>query len=103
MRLPTINIVVLGAGLFLSPMARDVPAIGQTHYVTAVNAPGSFPIAKGNDVATICVAPNDWPGVVRAANDLQANIMRVTGRKSEIVHGTLKENSVPLTQRRSPK
>jgi hypothetical protein len=50
-------------------------AIGQTRYVDATPTPGSFPIAK----AAIYVDSTDWPGVIRAATDLQSDIARVTG------------------------
>ncbi|WP_308531474.1 glycosyl hydrolase 115 family protein [uncultured Paenibacillus sp.] len=35
--------------------------------------------------ADICVSPEDHPGVIRAAGDLQADIERVTGRKPRLV------------------
>ncbi len=36
---------------------------------------------QGARTAPICVDAADWPGVVRAAGDLQADIERVTGRR----------------------
>ena len=63
---------------------REVLAIGQAQYVTSVAVPGSFPIVKGTDASAICVDSGDWPGVLRAVNDLQADIARVTGREAPI-------------------
>ena len=60
-------------------------AIGQEQYVESTAREGSFPIADGDSLATICVDPNDYPGVLRAANDLREDIGRVTGRTSSLV------------------
>jgi hypothetical protein len=59
----------------------DVFGIGQARYVEDTPAAGSFPLVRGGVAATIYVDANDWPGVVRAAGDLQADIARVTDRK----------------------
>lgn len=60
-------------------------AIGQAPYMQAVPTPGSFRIAHGNAVAAIYVDAADWPGVRRAARDLQHDIYRVTGRQAALV------------------
>jgi len=65
--------------LCLSFLDRDAYALGQAPYVVSVGTPGSFPIVQGRAAAAIHVDALDWPGVVRAANDLQADILRVTG------------------------
>ena len=62
----------------------DVMAIGQERYVASSFARGSFPLVQGNSAAAIYVDSKDWPGVIRAANDLQADIARVTGVKAAI-------------------
>jgi len=59
-------------------------AIGQASYVTGANVAGSFPVVHMKSAAGIYVDPADWPGVIRAAGDLQADIERVTGCRSEI-------------------
>src|SRR5262245_31195864 len=56
----------------------DSPAIGQTPYVSNVASGGSFTLAAGKTTATIYVDANDWPGVIRAAGDLQSDVRRVT-------------------------
>ena len=61
-------------------------AIGQQQYVTSIAQPGSFAIAQGNSTASIYVDSQDWPGVIRAAGDLQSDIGRVTSRKPSILH-----------------
>src|SRR5215831_5943348 len=58
--------------------------IGQVSYVSSTAANGSFPLVQGQQAATLCVDSADWPGVVRAVGDLQADIERVTNRKPTI-------------------
>jgi hypothetical protein len=54
-------------------------AIGQQWYVQTTPRKNSFPIVQKKQAATIYVDPADWPGVIRAAKDLQSDIARVTG------------------------
>ena len=60
-------------------------AAGANPFVTKVYTPGSFPIAKKGKVSSILVSGNDWPGVIRAAKDLQLDIEKVTGVKPDFV------------------
>jgi len=71
-------------------------AIGQDKYVENAASPGSFPLVNGNDAAPLYVEASDWPGVVRAATDLQADINRVTGKTPAITTDgkTLAANAV---------
>ncbi len=59
--------------------------LGQPQYVESFYRKDSFPIV-GKTVATVAVDANDYPGVVRAVNDLQADIVRVTSSKLTIVN-----------------
>ncbi|HZC44365.1 MAG TPA: hypothetical protein VE195_09330, partial [Acidobacteriaceae bacterium] len=52
--------------------------IGETTYVEYAASPGSFAIAHSGHVSPIYVDKSDDPAVVRAANDLQSDIHRVT-------------------------
>ena len=61
-------------------------AIGQVQYVENVREPASFSIVQDKIAATVCVDSNDWVGVIRAANDLQADVARVTGCTPAITH-----------------
>jgi hypothetical protein len=56
-------------------------ALGQPKYIENRASHGSFPIADGSNVATLFVDANDFPGVIRAATDLQADIARVTSHR----------------------
>jgi hypothetical protein len=53
-------------------------AIGQIQYVEGAHRQGSFGIVDGKIAATVCVDPGDHAGVIRAVNDLQSDIARVT-------------------------
>src|SRR5437588_12312743 len=65
--------------IFLIILAPAALPIGQQRYVESVRRKGSFPIANRGAIAKICIDPNDYPGVLRAANDLRDDIERVTG------------------------
>jgi hypothetical protein len=54
-------------------------------YVTATPEAGSFALAHGGKIAAVYVATADWPGVLRAAKDLQADVNRVTGLTPEML------------------
>src|SRR5580658_4948404 len=76
--------LVLILSVFLPGAVCDVMAIGQERYVETSHRPGSFTLADHNHLAAIYVDDNDYWGVVRAAHDLQQDILRVTGRTPEI-------------------
>jgi hypothetical protein len=61
-------------------------ALGQPRYVETLARPDSFPIAQAQNCAAIYVDPADYPGVIRAAGDLQADIARVTNCTPAITH-----------------
>ena len=67
------------SAIFLLLCAGTASAIGQVPYILTKAAPGAFPIVEGKIAASIQVDAADWPGVARAARDLQADIARVTG------------------------
>ena len=66
--------------------ASHVFALGQVRYVENACREGCFPIIEKNAVANLYVDTNDFAGVVRAANDLQADIVRVTSLTPEMIH-----------------
>ena len=71
-------------------MQRAAFAVGQLEYVTSVGQDGNFPVVQGGRAAAIQMDPEDWPGVIRAAGDLQSDINRVTGIKPAFVNETEK-------------
>ncbi len=66
--------------------ALDAFALGEPKYVEGSPTAGSFAIVSLSAAARIYVDSGDYPGVTRAAGDLQADISRVTGVSPEIVH-----------------
>jgi len=61
-------------------------AIGQEQYVDFNPGKDGFCIAQKDNVAGIYIDSNDYPGVIRAGNDLQADINRVTGQMAKITN-----------------
>jgi len=61
--------------LAFAPAAR---ALGQTRYVEFEAKPGAFVLFDEGVAAPILLDSKDYPGVIRAARDLQADIKRVT-------------------------
>jgi hypothetical protein len=66
--------------------AVPVQALGRAPYVTASPEPGAFVLVQGGGAAPILVDTADWPGVIRAVSDLQADVARVTSVTPAIGH-----------------
>lgn len=64
--------------LSLAIAPANAMALGQTRIVEHSASPGSFPLVRDGAAAPVYVDANDWPGVVRVANDLRADVQRVT-------------------------
>ncbi len=64
------------------------------NYVTCSRAEHGFELAASGKSAQICIASDDWKGVVRVAHDLAEDVGRVTGVASEVkvlpTHGSSK-------------
>src|SRR5690606_2462314 len=70
-----VRIVILLLALVALPLGRGAEA--QTRYVETAPGAGSFPlVGQGGAAARLLVDPADWPGVLRAVNDLQADVHR---------------------------
>jgi len=83
--------------------AGHVFALGQVRYVENACREGCFPIIEKNAVANLYVDTNDFAGVVRAANDLQADIARVTSltpalSHQEVILGKMQSSSARLVR-----
>jgi lysophospholipase L1-like esterase len=65
--------------VFLAVPARA--ALGDAAFVSETNSSGAVALVAAGSAAPLYVADNDWPGVLRASLDLQADIERVTGLK----------------------
>jgi Glycosyl hydrolase family 115/Gylcosyl hydrolase family 115 C-terminal domain len=77
-----ISTLLIGSIAFCS----GANGLGQVPYVETVDRPGDFIIARQKQVAKLYVDAHDYAGVVRAVNDLQADIKRVTDCTATIEH-----------------
>ena len=82
------------AAVALAAIPEKVLAIGFTRYVEITAGRGSFPLVGPRGAAPIYVDTTDWPGVIRAVSDLQADIQRVTSL-SPTVCSTMPIAAVP--------
>ena len=60
-------------------------SLGQPQYVSNAPSKGGLTLAAGGQTAMLYVDAQDYPGVIRAAHDLQADIKRVTGVSPNLV------------------
>jgi Glycosyl hydrolase family 115/Gylcosyl hydrolase family 115 C-terminal domain len=67
-----------------------------SRYVTTTSTPGAFALASGGRSATIYVSGKDFPGVIRAANDLRADVERVTGDAPRVVADSMPSGQVVI-------
>ena len=88
--------------------AEDSSASTPQKYITFAADAGAFPIVDADNTATIYVDSYDWPGVIRAVNDLATDINHVTGKmppvtamheeqtlgKNLIIVGTLEKSAL---------
>ncbi len=79
--------VVPMIGSFLCALcwAPSIFALGQTRYVEFAATPGSVRLASNGTAAPIVVDSQDYPGVLRAARDLQTDIDRVSRIRPAII------------------
>ena len=73
-------------GAMLVASTTSVFALSPNHFVSEKSSAGSFGLFSKDKAATIFVDTNDWPGVVRVATDLQADIARVSGDHATLTH-----------------
>ena len=73
------GILLCAFASLLLAFAENALAIGQSEYLEAGPAPGSFSIVEGRAAAGVYVDVADHAGVVRAVNDLRADVARVSG------------------------
>ncbi len=81
--------VFLSIALLLSSTALSHgQTLGQPAYIRFSAQPQGFPLATNGHAAPILVDKADWPGVIRAASDLQADVQRVTSLQPALLHMT---------------
>ncbi len=65
--------------------------------VCATAMPDAFPLIRDGLPVTIHVDEADWPGVIRAAQDLQADLAKVGGQEGKLLAGQSAGASEPVT------
>jgi hypothetical protein len=70
--------------LLLTPLARA--AVGDESYLAFAPTADGMPLVSEGKAAAVVVDDQDWPGVIRVATDLQADIERVSGIKPELLN-----------------
>lgn len=70
--------------LVLLALASLTLALGGNPNVRFSQSRGAFPLIRGGQPARVRVEADDWPGVARAAHDLQQDLARVSDWKGEL-------------------
>ena len=65
--------------LILLSFGTNVYASGADPFISKAYVKGSLPLFQKGKVISILTSGNDWPGVMRAAKDLQLDFKKVTG------------------------
>jgi hypothetical protein len=65
--------------------SRVHAAVGEESFVRFAPQRGALALAQTGGAAPLLVDAADWPGVVRATRDLQADVERVSGQKPAVV------------------
>ena len=79
-----IAIAFVSSSIAAQNVAQRTPKQSSS-YVTTTSTPGGFALASGGRAAPIYVSGKDFAGVVRVANDLRADVERVTGTAPRVV------------------
>lgn len=74
-----LNLIVMGTVVAPVPLVAD--SLFAPTMVSSNTTDGAFPLVAGEAVAPLWADASDWPGVLRAVQDLQADVERVTGQK----------------------
>ena len=65
--------------------SSQIPFTGDSRtYISTENREGYFPISISGRPTPLCICSEDYPGVIRVAQLLQADIARVTGAVPEL-------------------
>jgi hypothetical protein len=66
-------------------------SIDQT-FITTEKGKDRFSISGGKNISPILISSKDWPGVIRAAKDLQSDIGKVTTLIPELLYDNISES-----------
>lgn len=68
--------------------------INPNHYIVFQSKEKAFCLASKSKIAPILISKEDDQAVIRATNDLQMDVERVTGRKNNIINELSKHNEI---------
>ncbi|MFN8206957.1 MAG: glycosyl hydrolase 115 family protein [Bacteroidales bacterium] len=74
-----ISIVSLVLGLYSS-----FAQAGSNNLISFQEKPGLFPLSEAGKPVPLYISSEDWPGVIRAFKDFQADIQKVTGTRPKL-------------------
>jgi glycosyl hydrolase family 115 (putative glucuronidase)/glycosyl hydrolase family 115 len=77
--------VIACAASSIDARAQFANVGGRNAYVTTAPAPGRFPLSVNGRATPIVVSASDYAGVIRVANDVSADIERVTAVRPTVV------------------
>jgi hypothetical protein len=75
---------------------HDAFGLGRPPFIDLTNSTGSFCLVSNGVAAGICVAVDDYAGVIRAAEDLRSDISRVSGVMPLLCKVAPKAGSAPI-------
>jgi hypothetical protein len=76
----------------VSAAPKTSPFTGTRSYITTERSEGSFPLSVNGRPVPLVFSSEDYPGVIRAIKDLQADIGRVTGTEPMLYLDDLPES-----------
>ena len=79
--------------LSLLSVASTALAIGQNATIAFNASVGSYELASGGSSVQIMADTNDWPAVLKAANDLSQDFGRVTGSNGSVILSNTSDTS----------
>jgi lysophospholipase L1-like esterase len=77
-----VHILLLAFCIVVGPVVRAATLAAPI--LAAPETPGAFPLVSDGTAASVHASADDWPGVLRAAGDLQSDVERVTGVKPDL-------------------
>ena len=86
-----------------APLGDPFPGVAA--FISPHGGPGRFPLVAAGTAAPLVVSSADYPGVVRAAGDLQADLAAVTGTQPALATDRIPAGALPVligTLGRSP-
>src|SRR3990172_7640326 len=75
----TIHILFLIMFAFVGSQSATTLAVDSLSYISTKKGNGNFTLSASGQSAPLFVSSQDFPGVIRVAKHLQADIKRVTG------------------------